>query len=444
MSQDSGADVSDIKDAAEDSPQSSPRRVVFVKSSSKKSQPDADEKTERAEEVVRKWQSQSPGRIVLGVGVVLAGCAGFVNATASLVCGSLVSHVTGTTAKLGMALEGYTTNDEDAQKIYQFALLLVSFLSGATLCGTLVTRNEIHFGRSAYGLALVLNCALLLAAIGVFKADVVDGPIHWRSNWIAAYILSAACGLQNGMCTAHFGAVVRTTHLTGLVTDSGLTLGRLMNILIRARCNRRNFCPLDRAEIIVDLGKMVVFVSLFSGYVAGCYCGASMANLLSIDALLIPACITGTGGITYAIAKAHCREFFAHADVERDLCEAEEIFEPVRTVSNVSMLTRSMSCANLSDLEDDVGKTMELIQDVEAVLHEQLVKRNTICMKSTPPELKELLIEMENRGYGNGDSSSTKSTTSSSRKSTGNKYSQADTADTKCSEAETMGPTIHI
>eukprot|EP00929_Paragymnodinium_shiwhaense_P028000 TRINITY_DN1630_c0_g3_i1.p1 TRINITY_DN1630_c0_g3~~TRINITY_DN1630_c0_g3_i1.p1 ORF type:complete len:423 (-),score=67.54 TRINITY_DN1630_c0_g3_i1:543-1811(-) len=355
-----------------------------------------DAKSVQAEEVMAKWRSQAPGRLVLLSGVMLAGIAGFVNATASLTCGSLVSHVTGTSAKLGMALEGYYTDEEDLHKVYQFSLLLVSFLIGATACGTLVSRNEVHFGKSAYGLALTLNCTLLLTALGVHKAGVPDHyPEYLTNQWIAAYLLSMACGLQNGMCTAHFGAVVRTTHLTGLATDSGLTIGRILNILIRARCSRRNFCPLDWAELTADCEKQLVFCSLFTGYVLGCISGASAAGAMDIDALIIPASITGIGGLSYAIAKAKFRQAFERADADklaRDLCEAEEIFERARCWS---ALSRSASSANLEELDDEVGKALHLMQDMEACLHERLRKRSTVGGGATPAALKEIMQELE-------------------------------------------------
>jgi len=36
---------------------------------------------------------------------------------------------------------------------------------------------------------------------------------------------SAACGLQNAMVATYSGSVIRTTHLTGIVSDIGSTLG---------------------------------------------------------------------------------------------------------------------------------------------------------------------------------------------------------------------------
>eukprot|EP00929_Paragymnodinium_shiwhaense_P067117 TRINITY_DN33784_c0_g1_i1.p1 TRINITY_DN33784_c0_g1~~TRINITY_DN33784_c0_g1_i1.p1 ORF type:complete len:453 (-),score=78.81 TRINITY_DN33784_c0_g1_i1:236-1594(-) len=349
-----------------------------------------DHKSKQAEEITAKWSAQAPRRIVLICGTVLAGCAGYVNATSFVACGFLVSHVTGTTAKLGMALEGYYTDDDPDFKIYQSVLLLLSFLTGASICGTLVSRNEVHLGKSAYGVALSLNSLLLLGAIGVFHSEVPEGwPAYAQSSHIAAYLQSTACGLQNGMCTAHYGAVVRTTHLTGLATDSGLTIGRLMNILLRNRCNPRNFCVLDWAELVVDLKKMVVFAALFTGYVVGCCIGASMAGWLGIDALIIPACITGLGGMTYALLKARLVHSLEQAEADklaRDLCEAEEIFERAR--QEVAEGRTSMWSGNSEeDFENynaEVEKAFHLMQDMEKCLQSKLARRKTMNASALP------------------------------------------------------------
>jgi uncharacterized membrane protein YoaK (UPF0700 family) len=43
----------------------------------------------------------------------------------------------------------------------------------------------------------------------------------------SVYMLAIACGMQNAMTTRYSGAVLRTTHLTGMVTDVGLLIGHM-------------------------------------------------------------------------------------------------------------------------------------------------------------------------------------------------------------------------
>eukprot|EP00929_Paragymnodinium_shiwhaense_P118235 TRINITY_DN90172_c0_g1_i1.p1 TRINITY_DN90172_c0_g1~~TRINITY_DN90172_c0_g1_i1.p1 ORF type:complete len:480 (+),score=67.36 TRINITY_DN90172_c0_g1_i1:181-1620(+) len=339
------------------------------------------EMSREAEEVKTKWRAQDPGRYVLMAGVVLAGCAGFVNATALLTCGAFVSHVTGTTAKLGLALEGYYTDGMEARLVFQALLLVVSFLVGAIICGLLVSRNDVHFGKSAYGVALCLNSFLLIGAI--FAFDVVaasDLPGYFDGKWLALYLQSAACGLQNGMCTAHFGAVVRTTHLTGLMTDSGLTIGRLASILLRTRCRRRNFEPLDFAEVYVDLKKLVVFTSLLTGYILGICGGASLSEPLGIHALFVPAGVTGLGGLAYIVAKARCWAAFERAEADKlslHLEQAEEIFTRAKSQLQDWCPDSPRSCKEFEQLDTEVGKALNLLHDMEARLQHKISKSSS-------------------------------------------------------------------
>eukprot|EP00929_Paragymnodinium_shiwhaense_P056320 TRINITY_DN2818_c0_g1_i3.p1 TRINITY_DN2818_c0_g1~~TRINITY_DN2818_c0_g1_i3.p1 ORF type:complete len:334 (-),score=64.65 TRINITY_DN2818_c0_g1_i3:590-1591(-) len=282
-----------------------------------------------------------------------------------------------------MALEGYYTDGWDASRIYQALLLVGSFLAGAVMCGLLVSRNEVHFGKSAYGVALCVNSLLLVFAVLVFNVEVPsDWPAYCQGKWLALYLQSAACGLQNGMCTAHFGAVVRTTHLTGLMTDSGLTIGRLLSILLRTRCNRRNFLPLDSAEIYVDLKKLLLFASLLAGYILGVFAGAHLADVLGINSLFVPASVTGLGGLTYTVAKARCWEVFERAEADKlahDLQEAEEIFFRAKSQIVEWQSVSPRATDELQELDVGVGKALDLLHDMEARLQRKMTKSLSRC-----------------------------------------------------------------
>lgn len=54
----------------------------------------------------------------------------------------------------------------------------------------------------------------------------VDVNRYFTADKIAAFSTVFSCGLQNGMCTTYSGAVIRTTHVTGTLTDVGLIIGQ--------------------------------------------------------------------------------------------------------------------------------------------------------------------------------------------------------------------------
>ncbi|WP_116919779.1 DUF1275 family protein [Tamilnaduibacter salinus] len=112
-----------------------------------------------------------------------------------------------------------------------------------------------------YRFALILEGLLILAAM----AALLDG-----SFW-GHYLASAACGLQNGLVTRYSDALVRTTHLTGIITDLGLMVGaRLRGV------------PFDRR-------KAILFLLIVGGFIAGSGIGAILFRYLGFVALSIPA-----------------------------------------------------------------------------------------------------------------------------------------------------------
>ena len=130
---------------------------------------------------------------------------------------------------------------KEQESLKEACLLVLSFLVGAYACGLLIDKNQVHFmGKAFYGLALVLNSSLLSFAAFV------------PGRLLPVCLVAAACGLQNAMCTSHFGAIIRTTHLTGTVTDIGSTLGRISMIYLRKGCRRSRLDHVERAEVGVD------------------------------------------------------------------------------------------------------------------------------------------------------------------------------------------------
>ena len=94
-----------------------------------------------------------------------------------------------------------------------------------------------------------------------------------------------ACGLQNAMATSYSGAVIRTTHMTGIVTDLGIALG----LLARGE-------PVDRR-------RMGLYLVLLAGFFAGGILGAAGFARFGYDMLLGPALLSGITGIGFATSR---------------------------------------------------------------------------------------------------------------------------------------------
>ena len=88
----------------------------------------------------------------------------------------------------------------------------------------LVTRAEFTAGMDSF--RSPARRTLLKGAAAASLAAAV--PAFERVHLLGALLAAMACGLQNAMVTTYSGALVRTTHLSGMFTDLGIGLGHLL------------------------------------------------------------------------------------------------------------------------------------------------------------------------------------------------------------------------
>lgn len=143
-------------------------------------------------------------------GAVLSANAGFVNA---VFLGSLfnpVSHATGSLAEVSSAVMA-----GDARGLVLLAVVVLAFFGGAVVAGAMLGR-PLRRGRR-YGAAMLLQSVMLATAPLVIAAEFLTA---------GATLGAAAAGLQNGMSSNYRGMTIRTSHMTGTLTDLGVFLGR--------------------------------------------------------------------------------------------------------------------------------------------------------------------------------------------------------------------------
>ena len=146
---------------------------------------------------------------------------GFINASIFVATGKFVSHVTGLFTMVGIGL-----GEEHDLEAFLILLIPAFFMLGAMLSGLLIDRPIYQKKAPHYDFAmLICGFSLLIAALLGHASHDLPGLF---SNMILMIFACFACGLQNGALTSSSGASVRTTHLTGLTTDLGLGLARLL------------------------------------------------------------------------------------------------------------------------------------------------------------------------------------------------------------------------
>ena len=179
---------------------------------------------------------------VLAAGCSLAFLSAAVNAVFLVRVGASVSHLTGDVSRAAVEFAGGQAGHQRSASYLLFATL--SFVTGATTAGFFIHHPDLQivrpYGRAIAGIGLCLIIAHFLI------------PKHP----IQALVLSAfACGFQNALTTHYKGIILRTTHLTGLLTDMGSNLG------LRLRGH-----PIQRRNIVVPL---LLSISFFGGAAAG-------------------------------------------------------------------------------------------------------------------------------------------------------------------------------
>ena len=142
---------------------------------------------------------------------------------------------------------------------------LASFVGGAACSAVLINWARRARLRSEYAIPLLLEASLLLGfgLLGTYLDD-----LEWLFVPATVMLLCFMMGLQNALVTKLSHAEIRTTHLTGMVTDIGIELGKLFYWNAAGQSDERVPVRADRAKLRV----LSCMVSLFFvGGVAGAY-----------------------------------------------------------------------------------------------------------------------------------------------------------------------------
>jgi len=212
-----------------------------------------------------------PAWILVG-GTLLAACAGCINAAGLIgLHHQALSHMSGTAAVLGAEVARAQWDS-----VWHALLILTCFFLGCVLSGVLVREKTLHLGRR-YGVALACESALLFAATYLLVNGQAAGD----------QLAAMACGLQNAMATSYSGAVIRTTHITGIITDLGIAAG---SALRRDKVDRR---------------RVGLYLLLTAGFIGGSVLGGWGYVAIGFYTLLFPAVLTGVSGLGYAAYRIH-------------------------------------------------------------------------------------------------------------------------------------------
>jgi len=155
------------------------------------------------------------------LGRLLAYVAGAANAGGFLAVQQYTSHMTGIVSEMA---------DNIALGHFMLALAgvvaLIVFVAGAIVCAYMVNWARAAGLHSVYALPLMAE-SLLLVVFGLLGSSTQTEISVFVP--VTVLLLCFMMGLQNAIITKISRAEIRTTHVTGLVTDIGIAIGRLLH-----------------------------------------------------------------------------------------------------------------------------------------------------------------------------------------------------------------------
>lgn len=219
------------------------------------------------------------------LGFVLAFVAGATNAGAFLAVKQYTSHMTGIVSSMA---DNLVLGDLGAALAGLGGLL--SFLAGAATSAIMVNYSRRRQLHSEYALPLLLEAALLLC-FGLLGARL--SAIEGFFIPVTVMLLCFMMGLQNAVISKLSNAEIRTTHVTGVVTDIGIELGKFVY------WNRS--APAGRPEVRANRARLRVLVTLVVSFFAGGVLGAlgfkSVGYALTIPLALVLVMLAGVPAI---------------------------------------------------------------------------------------------------------------------------------------------------
>jgi uncharacterized membrane protein YoaK (UPF0700 family) len=185
--------------------------------------------------------------------MLLAFNAGAVNAGGFLVLHMYTSHMTGFASQFA---DGAVLGN--ATLVLNALGAILAFVAGAAVCAILVNWGRQHHFHSVYALPLLLEAALMFP-FGLMGAI----TLTWHTPFavpLTVLLLSFIMGLQNAVASKTSAGSIRTTHMTGNITDLGIELGKMLYWNGRSNANAPSAVRHDHLRMRTVGGLIGMFV----------------------------------------------------------------------------------------------------------------------------------------------------------------------------------------
>lgn len=235
--------------------------------------------------------SEVHARDRIWIWIALAFSAGAVNAIALAACQRFVTHVTGTITLVGV-------DHADAWLVVEYASVVVCFVLGAMTSVVLIDGRRLRY-RQPWPLAPLGIVTAVLFFTAIAGSFGVFGPfgrtVETPGDFVLLSILGFAMGLQNAAVATTTGMIVRTTHMTGPVTDFAVALATAFS------GGERAIVEAARQSARIRGAKILAFLM-------GALSGALAAGALQYRAFFLPAGVTLLASVLLHRTLAEARE----------------------------------------------------------------------------------------------------------------------------------------
>ncbi len=261
-----------------------------------------------ARRLTGRHRSQASNR---QLGLALAFVAGAINAGGFLAVQQYTSHMTGIVSAMAddLAL---------GNPVLVAAGLgaLLAFVAGAATSALMVNFARRHQLHSEYAGPLLLEAALLLC-FGLLGARLarVQGLFVPLTVLLLCFIM----GLQNAVISKLSRLEIRTTHITGIVTDIGIELGKLLywnrsssssssssTIAAAAALHAAPGSLAGAGRVLADRGRLRLLCGLAAAFFAGGLVGAlgfkHVGYLSTVPLALLLVLLAGVPALDDALA----------------------------------------------------------------------------------------------------------------------------------------------
>jgi len=222
--------------------------------------------------------------------LLLAWVAAFCDAIGFLVLKQLgASFMSGNSMAMGVALGRL-----EWPSVLQRGLPILAFFLGNLLGFHVLTQVRRWGIRSSFAIVFGLEALCLLVFLLLGTNALVGGVIHPSPSGIfsmCVVLLTLAMGLQTATLRRAAGQGVRTTFVTGVLSDWAQALTQYLSWLREQPREQHVRQTLRNSMQQASFRQLLLLAGIWGCYVLGAICGSALELHMALSALVFPVCV---------------------------------------------------------------------------------------------------------------------------------------------------------